>query len=539
MATIVPLFDSIGPGTAITVVGTDDTLYVQDGISLISTNEFGAYFTSSGNAIVHGVIHGQTTGIRLGLEQHGGSVFVGDTGSVSATTSFGITGRLGDANGPNVPNPARYDYTIENHGEILSFRGAAINLSGPQNSVTDGSTNDIDIRNHGVVSVHNPSNTAVVVENFAGRFSLYNGETGIMQSNLGGAIVVIGYSYTTNGGNDRDSVFRLENHGQLSASGSAISTKNTVDVVVNTGTIAGDIKLASGEDRAINTGIIDGDVSLGSGDDVFRGFGGEVLGRVLGGSGDDKYLIDQSDTTIIDSSGLDTVIARTDVLSSGEFDGIERFFLQGDGDFVVEGNDLDNTISGNAGNNVLEGSAGLDTINGGGGNDQIEGGDDEDALNGNSGDDEVLGDAGSDTLRGGSGNDILEGGDDNDTLFGQQGDDTLVGGIGRDNMTGGLGADTFVWEDIAETGSTTATADTIKGFQRGVDILDVSAINPDEAFTFIGGAAFSGAGDMEIRFTVNAAGHAIVRFDADGDGSEDAFTILRAVSTLTSDDFVL
>jgi len=79
----------------------------------------------------------------------------------------------------------------------------------------------------------------------------------------------------------------------------------------------------------------------------------------------------------------------------------------------------------------------------------------------------VLGGAGTDLLIGGGGADRLEGGD---------GNDWLQGGGGADLLIGGAGADRFV---IAALGDSSAgAADTIQGFESGVDKIDLTAIAP-------------------------------------------------------------
>jgi Ca2+-binding RTX toxin-like protein len=144
-----------------------------------------------------------------------------------------------------------------------------------------------------------------------------------------------------------------------------------------------------------------------------------------------------------------------------------------------------------------------------------------DSLWGNDGANLLDGLDGNDALKGFGGADLINGGDDNDTVWGMEGNDALTGGNGRDSlrggagldiMWGGSGADTFVWETTEETGVTAATADGIMDFSPvqgdriGLSLVDanVYAVG-NQAFTFIGTAAFSGA-PGEIRY-----------YQADGD----------------------
>src|SRR5262249_21186760 len=86
-------------------------------------------------------------------------------------------------------------------------------------------------------------------------------------------------------------------------------------------------------------------------------------------------------------------------------------------------------------------------------------------------------------------------------------------GAGTDTLTGGLGDDTFVFATAAEAGNG-ATRDVITDVEgvgvAGGDVIDVSGIDAntgvagDQAFTFIGAAAFTAAGQLHyVQDTVN------------------------------------
>ena len=118
----------------------------------------------------------------------------------------------------------------------------------------------------------------------------------------------------------------------------------------------------------------------------------------------------------------------------------------------------------------------------------------------------AYGDAEDDTLfnienlTGSAQNDTLWGNNGVNVLRGMAGNDTLKGFGGADSLTGDAGADLFVWGSASHTGVTAATADVITDFNRGQgDHIDLSGIDANlvasgnQAFTFIGTAAFSGA----------------------------------------------
>ena len=77
----------------------------------------------------------------------------------------------------------------------------------------------------------------------------------------------------------------------------------------------------------------------------------------------------------------------------------------------------------------------------------------------------------------------------------------------------------------------------------GVDRIDFSFIDANalvagnQAFAFIGSAAFSGAG--QLRFEVDASGNAIVQANVNGDFAADLEIELRSFINVTAGDFVI
>jgi Ca2+-binding RTX toxin-like protein len=170
----------------------------------------------------------------------------------------------------------------------------------------------------------------------------------------------------------------------------------------------------------------------------------------------------------------------------------------------------------------------------------IIGGDGNDNLTGGNGHDYIEGGGGDDVLRGQNGNDVLIGGDGNDKLFGGNGDDVLFGGMGTDILNGGRGKDTFVWTDIAES-RPGAGRDIIEDFTQGEDKIDVSRIDAiaggaNDAFVFIGTAAFTAAG--QLRQFESGKG-TIIEGDVTGDGKADFQIAVHTQVLLSQEDFVL
>jgi Ca2+-binding RTX toxin-like protein len=213
-------------------------------------------------------------------------------------------------------------------------------------------------------------------------------------------------------------------------------------------------------------------------------------------------------------------------------DGSDFLFGNGGGD-MLDGGYGDDWLEGGAGADVLNGGAGIDiakyydspaavivslrdnaawggdatgdtfigveSLHGSSYDDVLVGDDNPNTLAGISGNDVLQGYGGPDVLFAGFGNDRLEGMDDNDILYGDYGQDTLIGGKGTDSLYGGPGADAFVWTATSETDTRPQTADVIWDFSFAEgDRIDLSLIDANvyaagnQAFTFIGTAAFSG-----------------------------------------------
>jgi len=85
------------------------------------------------------------------------------------------------------------------------------------------------------------------------------------------------------------------------------------------------------------------------------------------------------------------------------------------------------------------------------------------------------------------GDDTLNGSPFADILFGFDGDDAITGGGGRDEMNGGDGADTFFFLALSDSTKKASGRDSIFGFKRGEDLIDLSAID-----------AKKGGGNQEI-----------------------------------------
>jgi serralysin len=136
---------------------------------------------------------------------------------------------------------------------------------------------------------------------------------------------------------------------------------------------------------------------------------------------------------------------------------------------------------------------------------------------------------------GGSARDYLVGNHVSNALNGNDGNDVLNGLGGDDLLSGGIGADEFRFTDLGGN-------DRISDFASGVDRIALNEIDAnsnaagDQAFSFIGGAAFSGSAG-ELR-SYAQGGENFLAGDVNGDGLAD-FTINIGSGSAVVSDFLL
>lgn len=214
--------------------------------------------------------------------------------------------------------------------------------------------------------------------------------------------------------------------------------------------------------------------------------GGFGIDRLTGGLGSDIYFVDQVADRVIESgAGTDTVVASTSYVLSAtaSVEVLRAVSSAATTAMNFTGSNVANAITGNNGINTLSGLAG------------------------------------------------------NDVLQGLGGNDVLIGGLGRDTLIGGAGADRFDFNAVTES-PRGAARDTLLFRSGEGDRIDLATIDADidgtagnQAFAFIGGAAFSGV-DGQLRF---AGG--LLQGDVNGDRVADLE--IRIVGTLAAGDLIL
>jgi len=274
----------------------------------------------------------------------------------------------------------------------------------------------------------------------------------------------------------------------------------------------------------------------GDGNDVLRG--GAGADRLDGGAGTDTASYNES-----------TAGVTVDLAVGTGFGGNAQ------GDTLVG---IENLTGSNQGNDSLSGNAGANTLAGWGGDDMLRGGAGADRLDGGVGVDTVSYYAGAVGVTVNLATGIGTGGDAQgdvlvsiENVAGSTGADQITGdalanvlngSAGRDVLTGGAGADRFVLTAVSH--SAVGAADRITDFNRAQgDRVDLSAIDADtavagdQAFTFIGGGAFTHqAGQLRA---ATSPGVTTIAGDLNGDGVSDFHIQLTGAVTLQASDFVL
>jgi len=423
-------------------------------------------------------------------------IFLKDRSTGTLTRiSTSLTG--GDGNGES--SSAK----VSNDGSIVVFESAASNLtSGDTNGYTDifiwdksdGSLTNLTSL---MTSVTNPNNSClnpdIAYDNGWGGKIVFETARGLVAGDTNNATDIYAF-------NASDNTFQLVSSksdgsaASLSSTDASISgdgrfvvftsyasnlvagdTNGVADVFVkdlHTGAIALVSKAANGTQGTLASG--NAEISLGgeyivfetaanlsstdangSFTDVYRVSNPLLKDTLVGGAGNDTYVINRSDViTEAVNGGTDTVRSTISYTLGAN---LENLVLLGTGNLAGTGNSLNNTIYGNAGNNTMNGSTGIDTVSysyaaaavtvslattaaqatGGAGTDTLS---NFENLSGSAYNDILTGDASGNRLDGLAGNDTLTGGAGNDTYVVNASGDIIVEsvGAGTDTVISGI-----------------------------------------------------------------------------------------------------
>lgn len=237
------------------------------------------------------------------------------------------------------------------------------------------------------------------------------------------------------------------------------------------------------------TGNTGDNTIIGTGETNVLAGGGGGKDLLIGGRGNDTYLIDGPTVTVRENAdeGFDRMVFTANGTVAAN---IEVAVAAGTGAVSITGSARNDLIGGNGGANVLEGGAGNDTL---------------------------IGQGGVDTLRGGDGNDFL------------------LGGADGDSLTGGAGSDQFVVGAYAGY-----AAIRITDFTSGVDTLLV--VNPFvSGLLLAGGLAFgTSARDADdVAIYDRTTGSLWADFDGNGPEAKILVAAFTPGTVLAASDFRL
>ena len=286
-----------------------------------------------------------------------------DTGIVSPGTAegirFEIAGRIestaGDGLewGDDLAGGKAMEVEIARSGRVLATNGVGLRLYGEDLEVANAG------RIAGIQGIYLEGSQSHIVN--SGHIDV-----------TGAGVNVLGDTTIVNSGTITSTKYAINLHADMGGTG---------NVVRNSGTITGDIAIfGTGlADRIVNSGTISGDILLGGGSDTFV-FKAATTSAVVGGAGDDRYIVGVADAEISEAFGGGFDFVRSSV-SFTLSDNIEQINLAGKGNINATGNSQGNHIQGNAGNNILRGEAGSDFLVGMAGRDRLFGGGDADVFN--------------------------------------------------------------------------------------------------------------------------------------------------------------
>lgn len=121
-------------------------------------------------------------------------------------------------------------------------------------------------------------------------------------------------------------------------------------------------------DNRISGGTERDTLSAGAGDDELRG-GTGAANQLIGGVGNDRYILTAAGDTVIEFAGEGTDEVQTAMSFHILRPNVENLTFTATTNNVGRGNDLDNVMLGNGGNDILQGFGGADTYTGGSGRD--------------------------------------------------------------------------------------------------------------------------------------------------------------------------
>ena len=264
--------------------------------------------------------------------------------------------------------------------------------------------------------------------------------------------------------------------------------------------------------------------------------GGAGVDTLIGGLGDDFFIVDDVNEVVIEAANggdddLNTALASYSIATLVNIERLSGLSTAGQ---TLTGNNGANTITAVSGNDQLNGMGGADLLQGSGGNDTLDGGTGLDILQGSIGNDTYVLGAETDTVNDtdGTGDTITStitrslasfatiehltllgaaiingtGNALSNTITGNTAANVLDGGAGTDSLIGGAGNDTYVLANSTDTVNDTAGIDTITS----TVTRSLASFVTIDHLTLLGAVAINGTGNaLSNTITGNTAANVL------------------------------
>jgi Ca2+-binding RTX toxin-like protein len=296
--------------------------------------------------------------------------------------------------------------SLDSTEDLVVFDGVGVGSTSNAAIVAEGLDHDIQIYGtvsgqSGIVFSEPASNNVVRVMEGG---SIFATETAVQFASTDnrvyndGTIVSDGYGVVFLG-IDPGNGSEIYNTGTIQASASAIISGSPGAIALtNTGLIVSEedaLDSAVGSDVVINLGTMIGDVRLDAGDDLLDNRGGMIQGTVFGEAGKDTFFAGSGAEIFNGGEGVDTLDFRGS-------DGLRVSLADDSGTGLAEGDvyiSIETVLGSRGGADTLIGNASASNLSGFGGNDVISAGGGRDILEGGVGADILTSGTGLDLFR--------------------------------------------------------------------------------------------------------------------------------------------
>jgi Ca2+-binding RTX toxin-like protein len=273
-------------------------------------------------------------------------------------------------------------------------------------------------------------------------------------------------------------------------------------------------------------------ITGGAGADTLYSVAGIGSDTLVGGAGNDMYVVRGLDDRVVEAAGGGYDTIRTDLATFTLPNQVESLVYTGAGSFTGYGSSAGDLLAGGAGNDTFDGRAGADTMKGGNGDDTYYVDNALDVVGEwwNGGRDHVLStvtyslaDNVDDLTLLGTGNNSATGNALNNRLVGNAGNNTLDGrgSSGGDTLVGGAGNDTYIVnslkDKVVETNADGSDSGGIDIVRTTLGSFDLGLAANVENLTYTGTGSFRGIGNDIANYLTGGAGNDTL----DGGGGAD------------------